>query len=156
MRGKILLLIAVFALVGAMLNVAVAWTLGARGGVRELASYQVTVRPQGSFLPVSWLCRRARTFGLDHIVFVGGGAFGIGQGQTPAADEHLLGWPRWAPLPPAGGPAARKSVAFVAAGWPARSLVARCVNENATWADASQGTTGAIGFSQVRPSTCAG
>ena len=114
-----------------------AWTLGARGGVRELASYQVTVRPEGSYLPVSWLCRRARAFGLDHVVFVGGGAFGFGQGQKPVTDEHPLGWPHWAPLPPGGGPAARKSVAFVAAGWPARSLVARCVNENATWADAS-------------------
>lgn len=149
MRRRILVTIAVFAFVGAMINVAVAWVLGARGGVREMASYQVSIRHEGAILPVTWLCRRAEAFGLDHVAFVGGGAFGIGQGRTPSADERLRGWPRWARMPETEGPAARTTVLFVAAGWPARSLVARCVDESAAWPVASRGAFG-DGLSNLR------
>lgn len=138
MHTKTLLSFAVFALIGAFLTVGVAWTLATRGEAQERASYQVTIRPDGTLLPVSWLCRRATSSGLDQIAFVGAGGFGVGQAQSPRSGERFAGWPAWAQLPEPKQ-FSDETVIHVGAGWPARSLRARCVDRDVRWRFVAQG-----------------
>ena len=116
-----LLIIAVFLLLGAVVNVAVAWGCAAFAEIDKQASFFVAERPGSSSVPFFVMVHRRSGFGLDQVAYP----------PTRALDWQRAGLevqhtrpdlPRWALWPRAP---VDKTILYVAAGWPLKALIGR-------------------------------
>ena len=111
-----LLIIAIFLLLGAIVNVAVAWGCAAFAVLDKQASFFVADRPGSSSVPFLVMVHRRSGFGLDQVVYPPTEAL---DGLRAGVQHTRPDLPRWAlwPREPVD-----KTILYVAAGWPMVSL----------------------------------
>ncbi len=116
-----LLILASFLLVGAVVNVAVAWGCAAFAEFDKQASFHVAERPGCSSVPFFVMVHRRSGFGLDQVAYpptetVDGLRAGV-QHTRPDLPRWAL-WPR---------ELVDQTILYVAAGWPLKAVVGQGV-----------------------------
>ena len=116
-----LLIIALFLLAGAVVNVGVAWGCAAFAELDKQASFFVTAfvaeRPGSSSVPFFVMVHRRSGFGLDQVAYP---PTEVGEGRRAGVQHTRPDLPRWALWP---RELVDQTILYVAAGWPLKAVV---------------------------------
>ncbi len=116
-----LLMLASFLLVGAVVNVAVAWGCAAFAEFDKQASFHVAERPGSSSVPFFVMVHRRSGFGLDQVVYP---PTEVWERLRAGVQHTRPDLPRWAFWP---RELVDQTFLYVAAGWPLKAVVGQGV-----------------------------